>query len=736
MERATVVALATTAWNLEALLRNPVRFGPRFVEPQKLWETFYTPINTFESTDDMPTKTSGIQTEYSSDSFTEMSVRSESLVTRPSIVLFPSDQLLHNWTSVRPSAPGLINVGNTCYLNAILQVLSHVPPFVQYLLSSHHSSQCRMDACVFCRMEEHVSKCYPADGTRLVNAFKPLGIVSALKWISKRFQPYRQEDAHEFLRCLLGEMQRSCISAYKHLDFASQETTVIYKIFGGYLRQEVKCLRCNDISDTYPVYLDLSLDLMGSSVEEALAMYVRAEKLTESNRYKCEKCNVLVDFQKQSTIYILPPILTLHLKRFSFNKASKMFKISRYIRYGETLELGPYMSQKKEKSIMYDLIGVVVHSGNDTRCGHYYSFCKSSNGTWMHFNDERVSTVSLQTVLKQQAYILLYSRSSSSSKQKKINSSDIDHSESNNYKNVQEINSISLKSFDKFEGFKENHDLGKKILFKKPNHILSPPEIHIKPGIEWSKPILCKDSDLKEDCERLNTKNFIYHHHHGFIIPSPPPSPKELMITSGNISSSTFVAKVFDLYRKNPRAMLRNERRWLGALAPNRRKQSRVPLRRRPKSIVRTPRPTTYTTFTLPNHKPKQSSREHYAHTHSFDVANTPYELLPDFCPPTSTLDKINHPRPLRAEWKGIPLDLSNDPHVDQLHPAEVYLASQLRLPAMVYLDNKRRIFAEYHARKEAGLGFRRTDAQRCARIDVNKASRLWQAFERVGWLD
>ncbi|KAG4302211.1 hypothetical protein PCK1_001483 [Pneumocystis canis] len=266
-----------------------------------------------------------------------------------------------------------------------------------------------------------------------------------------------------------------------------------------------------------------------------------------------------------------------------------------------------------------------------------------------------------------------------------------------------------------------------RVLKKRMTHILSPPEIHVKPGIEWSKPILCKDS--KEN-DGLKARSFLYHH--GFIIPSPPPSPKELIVSSENMTSSTFVARVFDLYRKNPRAMLRNERRWLGAQPANRRKPSRVPLRRRPKPIVRPSRPvTSYTSISLPNHKPKQSSREHYAHTHSFDVANTPYELLPDFCPPTSTLDKINHPRPLRAEWKGIPLDLSNDPHVDQLHPAEVYLASQLRLPAMVYLDNKRRIFAEYHARKEAGLGFRRTDAQRCARIDVNKASRLWQAFER-----
>ncbi|EPY49980.1 Clr6 associated factor 2 [Schizosaccharomyces cryophilus OY26] len=118
------------------------------------------------------------------------------------------------------------------------------------------------------------------------------------------------------------------------------------------------------------------------------------------------------------------------------------------------------------------------------------------------------------------------------------------------------------------------------------------------------------------------------------------------------------------------------------------------------------------------------------------DVANIPFEALPDYCPDMSVLDKRSHPRPLRAEWKGPPLDLSNDPHYHLLHPAEVHLASTLRLPCMVYLDNKRRIFAEWHYRKQQGLGFRKTDAQRASRVDVNKASRLWKAFHEEGFFD
>lgn len=106
---------------------------------------------------------------------------------------------------------------------------------------------------------------------------------------------------------------------------------------------------------------------------------------------------------------------------------------------------------------------------------------------------------------------------------------------------------------------------------------------------------------------------------------------------------------------------------------------------------------------------------------------------LQDFAPLTSTLPSG---KSLRAEWKGAPMDLSNDPDVHLLHPAEVYLASVLRLTAAVYLDSKKRLFAEKVHRLRQGLQFRRTDSQKACRIDVNKASRLFSAYEKVGWLD
>ncbi|CAI4052349.1 hypothetical protein SKDZ_15G4720 [Saccharomyces kudriavzevii ZP591] len=115
-------------------------------------------------------------------------------------------------------------------------------------------------------------------------------------------------------------------------------------------------------------------------------------------------------------------------------------------------------------------------------------------------------------------------------------------------------------------------------------------------------------------------------------------------------------------------------------------------------------------------------------------VPSMSWEKLPDYSPSLRTLPSDNT-KVLKVEWKGSPMDLSHDPLKQHLHPAELVLAQILRLPCDLYLDSKRRFFLEKVHRFKKGLPFRRTDAQKACRIDVNKASRLFAAFEKVGWL-
>ncbi|RDL40849.1 Hypothetical protein BP5553_00828 [Venustampulla echinocandica] len=110
------------------------------------------------------------------------------------------------------------------------------------------------------------------------------------------------------------------------------------------------------------------------------------------------------------------------------------------------------------------------------------------------------------------------------------------------------------------------------------------------------------------------------------------------------------------------------------------------------------------------------------------------FNALPDYCPPLTSLP--NKPNSLKIDWKGTPIDLRGDPHAHLLHPDEIYLAANLRLDCATYLTSKRRIFIKRIEALKIGKEFRKTDAQQACKIDVNKASKLWTAFDKVHWLD
>ncbi|KAI0401671.1 SWIRM domain-containing protein [Xylaria palmicola] len=137
------------------------------------------------------------------------------------------------------------------------------------------------------------------------------------------------------------------------------------------------------------------------------------------------------------------------------------------------------------------------------------------------------------------------------------------------------------------------------------------------------------------------------------------------------------------------------------------------------KSMARAPSST-------PDPSPRRTSTQ--------SRADDDFNSVDDFCPP---LDSIpSNMSSLKMEWKTGTTDLTNDPNRHLLHPEELTLASSLRLTAAVYLTSKRRIFVKRVECLRIGKEFRKTDAQQACKIDVNKASKLWTAFDKIGWLD
>ncbi|KAI8642730.1 hypothetical protein BD408DRAFT_416135 [Parasitella parasitica] len=337
--------------------------------------------------------------------------------------LFNKSKLFSTWKINQKIGPGYVNGQNTCFLNSVLECLTYTPPLAQEMLKEEHHKQCRMDGfCALCSMEIHVRRCLKEEKSFSKGAaILPRYFTSNLKALSKTLRLGRQEDAHEFYMFMLSAFQKASINGLGKLPPKVEETALVYQIFGGKLRSQLKCYSCKATSNNYEACLDLSVDLTNKADSVAMAMdnFVKVDVIGSddpSNRYKCDHCKQMVKAGKQMTIDQLPMMLTIHLKRFAFDMfRGCMRKITSYVRYPEILDMAPYTSQEKKiKNAEYSLYAVLVHQGYSCDSGHYYAYVKAPNGQWNRMDDEYVAPVSLKEVLSQNAYMLFYQQNKAS----------------------------------------------------------------------------------------------------------------------------------------------------------------------------------------------------------------------------------------------------------------------------------------------------------------------------------
>ncbi|CAJ1944826.1 unnamed protein product [Sphenostylis stenocarpa] len=303
---------------------------------------------------------------------------------------------------------GLRNLGNTCFLNSVLQCLTYTEPLAAYLQSGKHKTSCHVAGfCALCAIQNHVSRALQSTGRIL----SPEDLVCNLRCISRNFRNARQEDAHEYMVNLLECMHKCCLpSGVPTESPGAYEKSFVHKIFGGRLRSQVKCHQCSYCSNKFDPFLDLSLEIFkADSLQKALANFTAAEWLDGGEReYHCQRCKQKVRALKQLTIHKAPYVLTIHFKRFHAHDPGQ--KIKKKVQFGCALDLKPFVSGSYDGDVKYSLYGVLVHSGSSTHSGHYYCYVRTSNNMWYTLDDNRVSHVSEREVLNQQAYMLFYVR--------------------------------------------------------------------------------------------------------------------------------------------------------------------------------------------------------------------------------------------------------------------------------------------------------------------------------------
>ncbi|CDQ88632.1 unnamed protein product [Oncorhynchus mykiss] len=309
---------------------------------------------------------------------------------------------------------GLVNFGNTCYCNSVLQALYFCRPFRENVLA-YKAQQKKKENLLTCLADLFHSI---ATQKKKVGVIPPKKFISRLRKENDLFDNYMQQDAHEFLNYLLntvadilqeekkqekqnGRLKNNgtAVTTETEPENKPTEPTWVHDIFQGTLTNETRCLNCETVSSKDEDFLDLSVDVeQNTSITHCLRDFSNTETLCSEYKYYCEACCSKQEAQKRMRVKKLPMILALHLKRFKYmEQLHRYTKLSYRVVFPLELRLFNTSGDATNLDRMYDLVAVVVHCGSGPNRGHYITIVKS-HGFWLLFDDDIVEKIDAQAI--------------------------------------------------------------------------------------------------------------------------------------------------------------------------------------------------------------------------------------------------------------------------------------------------------------------------------------------------
>ncbi|XP_052900425.1 ubiquitin carboxyl-terminal hydrolase Usp2 isoform X2 [Anopheles moucheti] len=344
------------------------------------------------------------------------------------------EQLSDTTDSSRSSKAGLCglwNIGNTCFMNSMIQCLSNTRELTSFLRSQPSTELgTNKDHRILAEYTKLIKNMW-SGSQRSIN---PSDLKHTFSSKHRMYSGSAQQDAQEFLRFFLDSLHGALNVAVKRdplgeIDdamnsrvkadmlwewYSKAENSVIKDLFVGQLRSTLKCTHCDTESTMFDPFWDLSLPLPTSNsrckLENCLEMFIKEEILDGIDQPTCSHCETRRKCTKSLTIERFPRYLVIHLKRFSETRFSKLTNTVEFPTKKRELNLQPYASEDISGPVYYSLYGISNHIGS-TAGGHYVAVCKHPTiQEWNEFNDNYVSETSERNLVTSNAYVLFYER--------------------------------------------------------------------------------------------------------------------------------------------------------------------------------------------------------------------------------------------------------------------------------------------------------------------------------------
>ena len=348
---------------------------------------------------------------------------------------------------------GLANVGNSCYLNSCMQILSHTHKLNTFMDSGEYKQKLNRvaDSALLLEWDKLRLLMWSENCT-----IAPMGFVKAVRQIAhfkhrEIFTGHSQNDMQEFLLFLIdcfhtalarevdmhisGTIENStdllaktCYNMMQNM--YKKEYSDMLSIFYGIHVSEITHFETGKSLSLMPEPFSLlSLPLPSQSQNQSqsqsqsqsqgpsqspsptifscLDLYCQKEVLENDNAWFNSDSNQKEKVRRGIVFWSLPTILIIDLKRWHGHGA-KQQKVHTLIQTPlSNVDFSAYVRGYNKESYIYDLYGVCNHSGG-VLGGHYTAYVKNENGKWYEFNDTAVNEIAPAKVVSQKSYCFFY----------------------------------------------------------------------------------------------------------------------------------------------------------------------------------------------------------------------------------------------------------------------------------------------------------------------------------------